>query len=221
MPTSQAHDATTKLRAAAATHVPSLARCGEYWSVCFHDRTFAVRDCKGIQDLARLIAGPAEGLHVLELYQDARAREAAPHGAGSAQTDGLSIVRTGAGTWDERIDVRARAAYRTRYAQLVDALEQARDRNDAGHIERCHEELSQLLEELNQRRYVSCPATERARKAVYNRLNAAIRRLEQLDRELGIHLRRAIKTGIFCSYRSESLQCLTCAGATRSKATAE
>jgi hypothetical protein len=190
-------------------HVPVLTRCGEYWTVQFHGRTFCVRDSKGIDDLARLIDGPAEGLHVLALFQEAGARAPAKHAAGSAQVDGLSIV-AGAGRWDETIDVRARAAYRARYTQLVDALAQARERNDAGHVERCHEELSQLLSELQQRSHVSCSATERARKAVYNRLHCAMRRLAQLDRELGAHLRRAIKTGISCSYRPEAVQCSSC-----------
>jgi hypothetical protein len=211
MLTSQARNERTKLRADASSHVPSLSRCGDYWNVHFHGRTLCVRDGKGMEDLARLISGPSEGLHVLELYQDAAARTAVPHGAGSAHTDGLSIVRH-TNAWEERSDVSARAAYRARYTQLVETLEEARERNDVGRVERCEQELAQLLAELKQRRFVNNPAAERARKAVYNRLHAAIRRLEQLDRELGTHLRRAIKTGNHCSYRPEPLHCLTCAG---------
>lgn len=196
----------------ATPHVPTLTRCGEYWTVEFHGRTLCVRDSKGVEDLARLIDGPGEGVHVLELFRQASGRASSKHAAGSAQVDGLSIVG-GAGRWDETIDVRARAAYRARYTQLVEALAQARERNDAGHVERSHEELRQLLSELKQRSHVSCSATERARKAVYNRLHCAMRRLAQLDRELGAHLRRAIKTGISCSYRPDAMQCSSCAGA--------
>ena len=196
------------------SQAPVLTRCGDYWTVQFHGRTLCVRDSKGIEDLARLIDGPREGLHVLELFRKATSREPAKQAAGSVQVDGLSIVGA-AGGWDETIDVRARAAYRARYAQLVEALAQARERNDAGHVERCQEELSQLLAELQQRSHVSCASSERARKAVYNRLHCAMRRLAQLDRELGAHLRRTIKTGISCSYRPEALQCLSCAQASR------
>ena len=194
----------------AAAHVPTLTRCGEYWTVQFHGRTLCVRDSKGIEDLARLIDGPREGLHVLELFREASARASSKHVAGSVQVDGLRIV-AGAGGWDETSDVRARAAYRSRYTQLVEALAEARAHNDAGHVERCQKELSQLLSELQQRSHVSCAATERARKAVYNRLHCAMRRLAELDRELGAHLRRAIKTGISCSYQPDAVQCLSCA----------
>jgi hypothetical protein len=156
-----------------------------------------------------VIDGPTTGLHVLDLFQDMRARKALPHGAGSAYEDGLSIRRSAA-SWDEPLDTRARAAYRTRYLQLTEALEEARERNDIGHVERCQDELASLLQQLSQRRYVSCAATERARKAIYNRVQGAIRRLAQLDRELGVHLRRAIKTGTYCSYRPDVVQCILC-----------
>lgn len=207
MLSNQAHNARLD---GAAAHAPALSRCGEYWTVQFHGRTCCVRDSKGIEDLARLIAAPTEGLHVLELFQEARARETSQLAAGSAQVDGLSIVGR-AGRWDEALDPRARTAYRARYLQLQEALTEAREHNDRGKIERCQTELSQLLSQLQQRNHVSCSATERARKAVYNRLHNAIRRLGQLDRELGAHLGRTIKTGISCSYQPEYLQCLSCA----------
>lgn len=183
---------------------PQLTRCGEYWTVQFRGRSCCVRHGKGIEDLSRLIAASAEGLHVLELFQEAGARSAV-----SAEADGLSIVRR-ASAATERSDVRARTAYRTRYLQLMEMLEEARENNDAGVIERYQEEIEQLLAELNQRRYVSCPDVERARKAVYNRLNAAITRLTRIDRELGAHLRRAITTGAYCYYRPDLLQCVAC-----------
>jgi hypothetical protein len=179
-----------------------------------------LRHGKGIEDIARVISGPSEGLHVLELFQSSADGAAPSYGAGAAQSDGLSIVGRER-AWDERLDARARTAYRARYRQLTEALEEARERNDAGHIERCQDELERLLAELSQRRYTNSPAIERARKAVYNRLHAAIRRLERLDRELGLYLRRTISTGSYCCYRPELLQCLTCVSALPAKAAKE
>ena len=199
---------------------PALSRCGEYWNVEFRGRAYCIRHCKGIEDIARLIAGPAEGLHVLELFQQSAESTNARYAAGAAQVDGLNIVRREHAA-EERIDLRARAAYRARYTQLMESLEQARERNDVGHSERCQEALEQRLAELSQRRFSHVPPIERARKAVYNRMHAAIRRLERLDRELGLHLRRTITTGNCCRYRREALQCLTCVGVNSSKAANE
>jgi hypothetical protein len=44
--------------------------------------------------------------------------------------------------------------------------------------------------------------TERARKAVTDRLRDAIARLRREHPELGLHLARSVRTGAFCSYSS-------------------
>ena len=46
--------------------------------------------------------------------------------------------------------------------------------------------------------------TERARKAVTERIRAAIDRAEEAHPALGRHLRNSINTGTFCSYRPET-----------------
>ena len=44
---------------------------------------------------------------------------------------------------------------------------------------------------------------ERARSAVTHRIRAAIRQLDKVNPNLGRHLRHAINTGTYCSYRPE------------------
>jgi hypothetical protein len=46
-------------------------------------------------------------------------------------------------------------------------------------------------------------AAERARVNVQRRLTEAIRRIEEAHAPLGMHLRKAIRTGAFCSYAPE------------------
>ena len=45
------------------------------------------------------------------------------------------------------------------------------------------------------------PAVERARKAVCNRIRAAVAKIQVRDPSLGEHLAAAIRTGRFCSYQ--------------------
>jgi ABC-type uncharacterized transport system YnjBCD ATPase subunit len=44
-------------------------------------------------------------------------------------------------------------------------------------------------------------AGERARVSAQRRLRAAIRKIRELDEELGAHLDQAVRTGAFCVYR--------------------
>lgn len=179
----------------------SLVRTGDYWTARFAGQLFSLRHTKGIADLSRLLAHPGEELHVLELVEESPSRSVSALSVAGAIQDGLNVSRRG--TWDEPLDTRARAAYRTRYLELVTALDEAQSLNDAGHMQRLSEELEQLVEQLQQRTHVACAATERARKAVYNRLRAAIARIAAYNGDFGRHLRITIKTGISCSYRPE------------------
>jgi hypothetical protein len=46
--------------------------------------------------------------------------------------------------------------------------------------------------------------TERARKAVTERIRTALERIGSAHPALGRHLENSIRTGIFCSYRPEA-----------------
>jgi hypothetical protein len=179
----------------------SLSRTGDYSIARFAGRVSYVRHTKGIADLSLLLAQPGQELHVLELLEESKSRIVSAFAIAGASQERLNVGRRG--TWDEPLDARARAAYRARYVDLVAALDEAQSRNDAGHMQRLSEELGQLVEQLQQRTRVACNATERARKAVYNRLHAAIARIATHDGDFGRHLAITIKTGISCSYRPE------------------
>jgi hypothetical protein len=44
-------------------------------------------------------------------------------------------------------------------------------------------------------------ASERARVAAQRRLREAIKKIGEVDEQLGAHLAKAIRTGTFCAYR--------------------
>jgi hypothetical protein len=139
--------------------------------------------------LARLAATPHVEVHSLELV------------SGSTEPD------IDGGDAGEQLDDKARAAYRKRLAQLADAIEDAEARGDGARAEAARDEQEKLLKELSRavglggkvRR--AGAASERARVAAHRRLREAIKKIEELDEELGRHLTKAVRTGMFCAYR--------------------
>ena len=75
--------------------------------------------------------------------------------------------------------------------------------HDLGAIEAREHELELLRGELLVRLHPRHRSTERARKAVYNRIRAALVRIAEAHAALGRHLHASIKTGTSCEYRPE------------------
>jgi hypothetical protein len=144
-------------------------------------------DSKGMNWLSRLVKEPGREFHVLDL---------------SAATGGVD-----AGDAGEVLDVRARQQYRERLSNLQAELSEAQERNDLGRVARLEEELGFLETELTRalglggRERRAGGAGERARINVQRRLRDALRRITLQHAELGQRLERALKTGLYCSYR--------------------
>jgi len=157
------------------------------WLIEIADRRLLVPDLRGMPLLARLAANPHVEIHSLELV------------AGSDAQD--------TGDAGELLDDKARTAYRKRLATLADELEEAQERGDSARAERIRDEHEALLKELSRavglggRSRRAGAATERARVTAQRRLREAIRKIGELDAELGAHLDVAIRTGTFCAYR--------------------
>ena len=181
------------LRAPAAT-VPEpgepieviLRREGDVWTLSSRGRAVRLRDSKGLGYLAALIAAAGREIPALELA-GGRLEE---HGS-------------------ELLDDSARAAYRSRLAELEEELDEARRFADPERAARLGEERDALYAELSAavglggRARRSGSSSERARKAVTNRIRDALARIEAEEPELGAHLRRSVSTGGTCSYRPE------------------
>jgi tetratricopeptide (TPR) repeat protein len=163
---------------------------GETWTVSYAGTTARLRDAMGLHDLAALLRVPGREIHVTDLM-------------------GGPATATGRAGADPDLDDRARAAYRARVEELQGELDDAEAAHDLGRIERARAELDFVLAELSGalglggRSRRSADPGERARKAVTNRIANALDRVERAHPEAGRHLRRAVRTGSFCSYDPE------------------
>lgn len=167
----------------------SMVRRGAVWHLSFAGRATTVPHAKGLADIARLLAAPGTEIHVLELIDTSdRSGPAGP-----------------------MVDRKAIASYRRRLAELDAEVDDAGRDNDLERHARSEAERQALLDEVvrvtgtrgQARQFANHPA-ERARKAVTARVRDAIARLDPLLPELAAHLDRAIVTGTYCRYRSDS-----------------
>jgi hypothetical protein len=170
-----------------------LQRSGHVWLLQWRGRRSTVPDCKGIRDLAVLLAHPGQPVPALELVEAAGGPPAAAAG----------------GSLGPVLDATARRAYQQRLADLADELAEADANADLGRLERLRAERSMLTSELagalglgGRARFAGDPA-ERARKAVTMRIRAVINTVASQDDVLARHLRNTIHTGRLCSYEPE------------------
>jgi hypothetical protein len=144
-----------------------------------------VKDSKGMRDLAVLLARPRRAVAAFDL--------ASPEAPVEGDTGPV-------------VDAQARAAYGKRLRELEQEVDDATVANDLGRAERATAERDALVEHLTSayglggRPRRGGDPRERARTAVTARLREAIKRVAEVDAELGEHLRRSVQTGTFCSY---------------------
>jgi hypothetical protein len=160
---------------------------GEYYAIEGPRSTLRFKATRGMQYLAHLVERPGVDVHVLELA-----------GAGDHPDRG------GGG---ELLDATAYRTYRERIHALGEAAEEAAAIGNLDAAERARAEMEAIASELarssgpggRSRRAES--AVDRARSAVQRRIKDALDRIADQDPELGNYLRRAVRTGNFCSYR--------------------
>jgi hypothetical protein len=151
----------------------------------------------GLGYLAVLISNPGKEIpaaHLVALAAGAAEGDVRPEGASSPRAS------------DEVLDKAALASYRTRLAAIDAELDEARDWNDAGRIDRLEDERDFLFAELSgalgiggrQRRFAD--EAERARVNVTRAIRSAIRKLGAQAPNLAAHLDAAVTTGKRCRY---------------------
>jgi predicted ATPase len=194
-PASEATDRT--VRAA-----DRFVREGDVWAISYEKRTWRMRDAKGLQYLAQLLAVPGRELTAMDLA-GGKSASAGMDDARRAHEAGLSL-ETERG--DALIDGAARTAYRERLKELQQDIDEAEQFGDWERTSRLREEFDFLTQELaaatgfGGRTRESTSAPERARIAVTKAIHNSIQRIERHDASLGVHLRRYVHTGRMCSY---------------------
>jgi tetratricopeptide (TPR) repeat protein len=188
-PPSAAAQGQARETAAAPKPRVQLEQRGNAWRAEFAGREVLLKDSRGVQLLARLIAAPRERVHVLALASDEGGAALGESHAGAA------------------LDATALKRYRTRLAELDEEIAAAENTDDATRAEQLQDERDALTTEL--RRAVGLggrlrkvgSVTERARVNVTRRLRDAIARVSEAHPELGRYLTDSIRTGTYCSFR--------------------
>jgi hypothetical protein len=186
---------------ARAADAAVFRREGDYWSLVFEGRTARLRDSKGLQYLARLLANPGRELHVLELVSG---------GATTLDNTGSRAI-SDAGDAGALLDPHAKAAYRRRLAEIDEDIQEAQALGDIGRAAQADSEREFLLKELTRavgvggRDRRAGAASERARSAVTRATRQALARLREHIPLLGDHLDRSIRTGAYCAYLPDTV----------------
>lgn len=190
-----------------ADQAATLRREGEYWLVSYGDASFRLKDSKGLQLMAELLRNPHKEFHALELMS----RSAPPTPAVSRGGE-LEMANGGTGA---ALDDRAKAAYRLRYEDLTEELDEARRWGDAERATKAEREMEFLAAEmasavgLGGRDRQTGSDSERARVNVTRTIRAALDRIRQHSPGLGDHLSQALNTGTYCSYRPDPTTTIT------------
>ena len=180
---------------AAEVNRQAFRKVGSLWQVSFAGRDAHLPDLKGFYDIARLLGHAGEEIHCSELM-------------GAEALEGPDAA-------DDAIDEQAIRAYRARISELQEGLEEAQAHNDVGRAETLREELDGLVDHLGKslglggRPRKLGALAERARSAVTWRIRSALKKLEPAHPELATHLRDALQTGTFCSYRPKETKPLS------------
>jgi len=175
---------------------------GEYWTIEYADDAFRIRDSRGMRHLSRLLRAPGRELHSLELAADGAE---APTSAAASDLD----LADGFGDAGALLDAEAKAAYRSRLADIREEMGEAERWNDPGRVALLEEEERALTRELaaavglGGRDRVASSAAERARVSVTRAIRAAMTRIREQSPTLADHLDTTIRTGTFCSYNPD------------------
>jgi len=159
---------------------------GDIRTVSFDGGSTSLKDSKGLQILAELLARPDTEMHVLDLVG------AAPEAS--------------AGDAGPPLDDKARAEYKRRVSELREQLDEAEAFGDSGRADAIREELDFINRELSRafglggRARRSGTAAERARVNVRRRLTDAIGKIGEALPDAARYLENTIKTGTYCRY---------------------
>ena len=174
-------------------------REGDFWTVRFEGSVSRLRDGKGPQYLAQLLANPNQRIAALDLV----VAGGDTTGAVVEPADGVS---TAGGNPELVLDAQAKRAYEQRLRDLQEDMDEATAYNDDERAAMISKEMDALVDELRRAvglggrtRSVATPG-ERARVSVTKVLKQTIRKLAQQDAALGHHLESTVRTGAFCSY---------------------
>lgn len=159
---------------------------GDLWELSYLNLSIAIKDCKGLHDIAKLLEQPEKQLNCSEL---------------------MGVVLETAGT--SMIDDQAMKEYKNKIRTLKMDIDDAQEMGMHQKADQLRHEYETLVEHLSKVMGLSNKirktgsSMEKARAAVTWRIRNAIKKIEKVHPQLAKHLANSIKTGSHCSYEPE------------------
>jgi hypothetical protein len=182
-------------------------REGEYWTLCFGNSLFRLRDSKGLVLIAHLLHYPNREFHVLDLDAEVSSASARLGRRSSLISDSHSVeAQVASDGLGPLLDAPAKASYRSRLRELAEDLAESRSLNDLGRIRRNEEEIDQLNRELaravglNGRDRKAASEIERSRIRITNAIRASLDKIGKNHSAMRRYLSSTLRTGAICSY---------------------
>jgi hypothetical protein len=183
-------------------------RKGDFWMIAYREANFRMKNVKGFEYIAFLLAHPGERIHVHELI--ARVNGIADKGSDLHTDASPEISPThDLGDAGDALDQHAHADYRRRLRELAEELSEAERFNDNGCAERIRREQEFLRGELSAglgiggRSRKVAAHVERARGVVSKNIRTVLEKIRSEDAALGRYFAASIKTGYYCAYLPE------------------
>lgn len=167
-------------------------RLAQVWVIKYEGEMILMQDARGLTYLARLLAEPGRIVPAANLL-------AALAGIDPRITTGSS---------GELLDNQAREEYGHRYRELQEEMQEARENNDLGQIEKLEGEMELLTNELARATGIGGRSRrktdiEKVRKSVSMAVSRAIDSIRDEHAVLGRHLQNSISPGLTFRYDPE------------------
>jgi tetratricopeptide (TPR) repeat protein len=206
-PQSSRNAANSQTTSSASEDENIFRKDGDFWTVTHQGKTFRLRDSKGLEYIAHLLANPGVRIHACDLVAVIEGRDAGSPGVlpERARAEGLEASQN-LGDAGDALDPQAISAYRRRLIEVRAELAEAERNNDSGAVERARHEHELIVGQLSAsvgrggRIRRSSSHVERARTLVTKNIRAGVERIRRNDGKLGEHFATSIHTGAFCFY---------------------
>ena len=184
----------------------------DFWTLTFEERVLLLQHSNGLVFVAHLLQHPDGEFHVAQLIAllpSAKNNHAQTVHLSRRDKERLGLHDVGDSDSNPLLDAKAKAEYRRRIDDLRDALEHAKEFNDASKVAELEKELEFIALDLSRvvglggRDRGHRAEEERARVNVTNAIRALTAKIAKEHPSFGRYLRLTIRTGRFCAYRPD------------------
>lgn len=185
-------------------------RSGKVWKIRYQgEEEILLPHMVGLQYLAVLLREPKRKFHVTDLAAATGEAPASTPGTTSARKLGEELPSDGLDAAGERLDSKARAAYKKRLQEIEPELEQAEENRDLATAKRLRKDQKFIEDELrsasglHDRSRRTDDPVKRKQDQVRNAINRALDKIRKRHPALAHHLDGAIRRGRDWSYHPE------------------